>query len=304
MRRQPATDEQIASLADGQGGVVERGQLRALGFSASAIDRRVRAGRLHPRFRGVYAVGHRVVGPDGLRWAAVMACGPTAVVSHLSAAATWSLQRSATRIVDVTVGLGGREAPPGVRLHRTRSLPPDEITRLDGLPITTPARTLLDLAASGLNRTRLELAVDRAEKQSLLDFAELRELLARYPGRPGTPSLKAVLAAYSAPLDTRSELEELVLELCDAHGLPRPLVNCVIEGEVRDFCWPSRRLVVEADSYSWHSSPSALNADRERDVQLTLAGWRSLRFTYAQVTRRRRWVAEAILDALLRFDVA
>jgi very-short-patch-repair endonuclease len=81
-------------------------------------------------------------------------------------------------------------------------------------------------------------------------------------------------------------------------------VNCVIEGEVRDFCWPSRRLVVEADSYSWHSSPSALNADRERDVQLTLAGWRSLRFTYAQVTRRRRWVAEAILDALLRFDVA
>jgi very-short-patch-repair endonuclease len=95
-----------------------------------------------------------------------------------------------------------------------------------------------------------------------------------------------------------------MLELCDAHGLPRPLVNTVIEGEVRDFCWPSQRLVVEADSFGWHSSPSALNSDRERDVALTLAGWRSLRFTYAQVTRRRSWVGEAILDALLRFDVA
>lgn len=284
--------------------MVGRGQLRALGLSAAAIDRRVRAGRLHMRFRGVYSVGHRVVGPTGLRWSAVLACGPTAVVSHHSAAAAWSLRRSASRVVDITVGLGGRKAPPGVRLRRTRSLPRDEVAELGGLPITTPARTLLDLAASGLSSTRLELAVDRAERQRLLDFAELRTLLSRYPGRTGTPSLKAVLASYSDPLDTRSELEDLVLELCDAHGVPRPLVNAVIEGEVRDFCWPSRRLVVEADSFGWHSSPSALNADRERDVALTLAGWRSLRFTYAQVTRRRSWVGEAILDALLRFDVA
>jgi Protein of unknown function (DUF559) len=214
------------------------------------------------------------------------------------------MQRSASRTVDVTVGLGGRRAPPGIRLHRTRSLPPDEIATLDGLPVTTPARTLLDLAANGLTRTRLELAVDRAERQRLLDFADLRALLARYSGRAGTPSLKAVLAAYSDPLDTRSELENLVLELCDAHGLLRPSGNVVIEGEVRDFCWPSRRLVVEADSYSWHRSPAALNSDRERDVVLTLAGWRSLRFTYAQVTRRRAWVGNVILEALLRFDVA
>jgi hypothetical protein len=204
----------------------------------------------------------------------------------------------------VLIGLGGRTPPAGIRLHRTRAIGDDEVTTLRGLPITTPARSLLDLAAGGLNRTRLQLAVDRAEQQRALDFADLHELLARFPQRAGSPSLRAVLAAYSDPLDVRSELETLVLALCDAHGLPRPLVNTVIEGKVRDFCWPARRLVVEADSYAWHRSPSALDADRERDVELTLAGWRVLRFTHAQVTRRSRWVADAILDALLRFNVA
>jgi very-short-patch-repair endonuclease len=94
-------------------------------------------------------------------------------------------------------------------------------------------------------------------------------------------------------------LEEIVVELCDAHGLPRPVENCVIEGKERDFYWPGRRLVVEADSFSFHRSPSALDDDRERDVTLTLAGYRALRFTWEQVTRRRRYVANAILRALV-----
>ena len=102
-----------------------------------------------------------------------------------------------------------------------------------------------------------------------------------------------MLSRYVAgTVDTRSVLEELVLELCDAHGLPRPQVNCVVEGRVRDFHWPRARLVVEADSYTWHRSPSALDDDRERDVTLTLAGYRCLRFTWEQVTRRRDYVAE------------
>jgi hypothetical protein len=259
-------------------------------------------GGCNRRYRGVYSVGHRRTGIEGEWWAAVLAYAPDGVLSHASAGAAWELIRSST--LHVTVPRNGRTRHPGVALHHRRSVPADELTQLDGLPIATPARTLLDLAASGLNRTRLELAVDRAEQQRVLDFAELRELLARYPRRPGTPSLKAVLASYSGPLDVRSELEELVLELCDAHGLPRPLVNTVIEGKVRDFCWPSRRLVLEADSFAWHRSPSALNADRERDVELTLARWRVLRFTYAQVTRRRKWVARALLTALLRLDPA
>jgi hypothetical protein len=302
MRDQGATDHQIAAIADRQHGVVAHAQLLELGLSGSAIGRRVAAGRLHRRHRGVYTVGHRRTGIEGVWWAAVLAYAPDGVLSHASAAAAFAMLRS--RAVHITVTRNGRKRRPGIVFHQRRSLPTDEVTSLDGLPITTPARTLLDLAASGLNRTRLELNVDRAVKQRLLDFDDLRTLLARYPGRPGTPSLKAVLASYSGPLDTRSELENLVLELCDAHGLPRPSVNSVIEGEVRDFCWPSRRLVVEADSYGWHSSPSALNTDRERDVALTLAGWRTLRFTYAQATRRRGWVARAILEALSRFDPA
>jgi Transcriptional regulator, AbiEi antitoxin/Protein of unknown function (DUF559) len=304
MRRELGIDHQIAAVARRQGGVVARGQLKALGLSPSAIDRRMRAGRLHALPRGVYAVGHPVVGPLGGRWAAVLACGPGAALSDRAAGAAWEIRRTSAALIDVTVPASGRAIRPGIRLRSRPSLPADEVTELNGLPITTPARTLLDLAASGLNRTRLELAVDRAEKQRLLDFADLRALLDRYAGAPGTPSLKAVLASYTDPLDVRSELEVLVLELCDAHGLPRPLVNCVIEGAVRDFCWPSRRLVVEADSFAWHSSPAALNADRERDVALTLAGWRVLRFTYAQVTRRRKWVAQSILSGLSRLDPA
>jgi hypothetical protein len=192
----------------------------------------------------VYAVGHGRVGSEGLLWAAVFATGPGSVVSHVSAAAGWEMLRSSSRTVDVTVGLGGRTAPRGIRLHRTRALADDEVTTLRGLPITTPARTLLDLAAAGLRDRPLATALDRAHKLRLLDFAELRRLLARYPRRAGTRSLKAQLARYRGPVDTRSELERLVNELCDAHRLPPPLVNTVIEERVRDFFWaalPARR---------------------------------------------------------------
>jgi very-short-patch-repair endonuclease len=301
MRDEHVADHTIARLAERQGGIVGRAQLLGLGMSPAAIGRRVRAGRLHPRHRGVYAVGHRRTGIDGAWWGAVLAYAPDGVLSDAAAAAAWGIARS--RALHVSVGPGGRAHRAGITLHR-RYLLDDEVTEHDGLPITTPARTLLDLAASGMNRTRLERAVDRAQQRSLVDFADMRMLLARYPHRRGTRSLNAVLASYADPLDVRSELEELVLELCDDHGLPRPHVNTVIEGKVRDFCWPACRLVVEADSYAWHRSPSALNADRERDVELLLAGWRVLRFTYAQVMHRREWVARAILAALRRVSLA
>jgi hypothetical protein len=186
------------------------------------------------------------------------------VLSHLAAGAAWRIARSSA--LHVTVTRNGRARRPGIVLHHRRSMPPDEVTQLGGLPITTPARTLLDLAASGLSRTRLELAVDAAQRKRLLDFAELQSLLARYLGRTGTPLLKAVLAEYSDPHDVRSELEAIVLELCDARGLPRPSENCIIEGEVRDFSWPSRRLVVEADSYTWPARP-------ERSTTIGSATW-------------------------------
>jgi hypothetical protein len=246
MGTQSAPDAEIAGIAGRQGGCIAHEQLRAIGFSPAAIQRRVRAGRLHPRHRGVYAVGR-----------------------------------------------AGRERHAGIKVHRPRELPSDI---LRGLPITTPARTLLDLSAAGIRN--LDTILDRAEQQRLISFDELHALLERYPRRPGTRSLKAQLDRYRGPVDVRSELERLVHKLCDARGLPLPNVNCVIEGKVRDFYWSHCRLVVEADSYTWHRSPGALNADRERDVELTLAGYRVLRFTYEQVTQRPEYVISAILSAL------
>lgn len=284
-------------LACRQGGVVTHGQLRVIGLSAAAIDRRIDAGRLLPLHRGVYAVGHQQVGKVGRRWAAVLACGPGAALSHESAAAVWDLAPVGGGL-HVTVGLGGRSAPHGIRLHRSRVGSPGDVTMVEGLPITTPARTLTDLAAAGWRGRRLERAVDRAELLRLVDFDELRTMSERR--RPGSASLKAVLSRYhTGPVDTRSRLEEIVFELCAAHGLPRPNVNTVIEGDVRDFAWPSNKLVVEADSYTWHRSPSALDDDRARDVPLVLAGWRILRFTWEQVTRRRGWVVATLRQAFV-----
>jgi len=304
MRGQVARDHEIARLANGQGGVASRAQLIDLGLPAKSIDRRVGDGRLHVIHRGVYGVGHRAIGVAGRRWAAVLALGDRAVLSHGSAADAWDLRSTASGLIHVSVtGRTGRARRAGIRVHRPEVLRGDETATLERLPLTTPARTLLDLAAGGLRGRPLEAALDRAALLRLLDFAELHRLLACYPHRPGSPSLQATLSRYVVgSAETRSVLEELVLELCDRHGLPRPEVSCSIEGRLRDFHWPGSRLVVEADSYAWHRSPSALNDDRERDVELVLAGYRTLRFTWEQVTRRPGYVRRA-LRAALRGDL-
>jgi hypothetical protein len=300
MRDQGDIDGRIAALAARQEGVVDHAQLRALGVSPQAIGRRIAGGSLHPRYRGVYAVGHPVLSVAGERWAAVRSCGDGAVLSHATAADAWGLRATASRAIHVTVpSLSGRRSRSRLRVHR-RLLPDDEVTKLDGLPITTAARTLLDLAAGGLRGRRLEAALDHAERRLRVDWAAMHRLLERHRGRPGVPALRETLNRYApGAVDTFSELEEIVLELCDDLGLPRPQVNTVIEGERRDFYWPGSRLVVEADSYRYHRSPSALNDDRERDVRLQLAGLIALRFTYEQCTKRRNYVRESILRGLV-----
>jgi len=299
MDPQSAPDHAIARLAGAQGGVVSHEQLVRLGLSRDDVRLRRERGRLLRLHRGVFAVGHRVLGVDGRRWAAVLALGDGALVSHHTAADAYDIRRSDAPVVHVTVrGRNGRKRHGGIRVHRPHVLPDDEVTVHRGLPITTPARTLLDLASARLPARALHDALDRADRLRVLDFAELRGLLARYPRRPGSALLNAQLARFRGYVDTRSWLERLVNQLCEDHGLPRPLVNISIEGRVRDFCWPDRGLVVEADSYAFHRSPAALNDDRERDVELTLAGLRVLRFTYEQVTERPEYVVRAIVNAL------
>ena len=289
-------DRVIAQIATRQNGIVARRQLVAAGLSHRQIDRRVESGRLHVLHRGVYAVGHRVVGAAGRWWAAVLACGDGAVLSHFSAAHAWRLRRSEAAVVDVSVGRSGHLDRRGIRLHRRRSLSAADITALDGLPITTPARTVLDLAAAGLRGAKLEAVVDIAVHERL-DFGDLERLLAS--AQPGTAELREVVRRYApGTVDVRSRLEALLIELCDAAGVPRPAVNVVVAGHVRDFFWAQVPLVVEADSWRWHRSPARLSEDRARDVSLTLAGIPFLRFSYEQVVERPGYVVGALRAAL------
>ena len=220
MRRQSASDSEIAALAGAQHGVVGRAQLLTLGFTVEAIDHRLRARRLLLAHRGVYAVGHAVLTIEGRWMAAVLAAGDNAVLSHASAAAAWDLRRLGAGAIHVTVpGDAGRKRRTGIRIHRSATLEPHETTSRRGIPITDPARTLIDLAAT-LKGRPLEQALDRAEQLRLVDFADLATRLEARPGRPGSPSLQAQLARYTAGSTfTRSELEERNCAF-DARGDP------------------------------------------------------------------------------------
>jgi very-short-patch-repair endonuclease len=217
--------------------------------------------------------------------AAVLATG--GALSHASAAAAWDLRPLATGAIHVAVaGRAGRMNRAGIRLHRPRTLERHDIATREGIALTTPARTIIDLAAT-LQGRPLEQVLDLAEQRRLVDFAELR-------ARPLPPSLQAVLSLYTDTTPTRSALEERFLKLCDDHGIRRPDVNTRVEGIEVDFAWRDARLIVEVDGYRYHRAPSAFETDRERDVILALAGWRVLRFTWTQITRRPPWVARAV----------
>ena len=172
-------------------------------------------------------------------------------------------------------------------MHRRGALKPTDVTVLRGIPITTAERTIIDLART-LSGRPLEHVIDLADQRGLVSFDRLRA--AR------SASLQAVLRGYS-PAPTRSELEEAFLRLCDEHGLARPETNGRVEGVEVDFVWRDRRLVVEVDGFAFHRAPAAFEADRERDITLTVKGWTVMRFTWAQITTRPAWVAAAIRSA-------
>jgi very-short-patch-repair endonuclease/predicted transcriptional regulator of viral defense system len=287
MSRKVDTDETIAGLAAAQHGVVSRSQLIRLGLRNDAVDHRIRRRVLHRLHQGVFAVGHPILTIEGRWMAAALATG--GVLSHATAAAAWDLRRRGAGAIHVTVpSTAGRKRREGIRLHRSRTLTAGDTTTVRAIPMTTPVRTIIDLATT-LKGRPLEHALDRAEQLRLIDFAELRR-------RPIPPSLQAVLSLYTAGVVTRSEMEERFLQLCDDHGIRRPNVNARIEGYEVDFVWRDRRLIVEVDGYAYHRSPTAFETDRERDVVLAMAGWLVLRFTWTQLTTRPAWVAAAIGD--------
>jgi very-short-patch-repair endonuclease len=278
-------------LAERQYGVVARAQLRALGLSNSAIRERVRQGRLQRLHRGVYAVGHRALRPEGRMLAAVLACGPGAVLSHRSAAALWGLRPSDRVRVDVTTAAHGGTGQSGIDLHRVRSLDPADVTEHRGIPVTTVARTFVDLAGV-VEKPALQRALNQAEILHLYDHAAFIETLDRSNGRRGAQALRAGLA--SPPAFTRSELEAQFLTLCRQHSLPQPLLNAAVCGYEVDFLWRQARLIVETDGYAYHRTRQAFEGDRRRDAELKRAGYEVLRVTYWQVRREPEWVASTV----------
>jgi very-short-patch-repair endonuclease len=274
---------------------VARFQLIRLGISASEIEARVRRGSLLPLFRGVYAVGHGAVGTWAHRIAAVLTVGEGAVLSHRSAATAWGMRATDGARFDVTVASrAGRRTRPRLAEHRM-AIEPFETTTLDGLPLTTPARTLVDLAEAVRPR-ELERAVAAAEGLRLFDLVAVQRVFDRHPARAGTRRLRALLASQELGEDlTRSELEERVLALCDRFDVARPQVNARVAGLEVDFYWPAAGLVVEADSRRHHHTRMAFERDRQRDAILLRQGLRVLRLTYARIVREPASVGADLL---------
>jgi very-short-patch-repair endonuclease len=294
----PRLDRAIAALAPAQHGVVARRQLIGLGVRPRAIPHRVAAGRLHQVHRGVYAVGHTVLGRRGRWMAAVLACGPGAVLGHASAAALWEVRFSSSRYIEVTVPTTSGRGRDGLRIHRSRSLRTDEVTTRHGIPVTTPARTVLDLAAT-LKPEHLNRLLDQVEIRELAEYPALDALARAHPGHHGSPRLRAALRTYEAASDrTNSGLERLFLTLCDEHGLPRPKVNHTVAGKQVDFLFERQKLIVETDSWRYHRTRRAFEADRARDAIHARAGYRTLRFTDHQLTIEPHAIARTIRAAL------
>lgn len=295
-----ALDLQIAEIAAGQHGVIALRQLRDLGASERAARRRLADRRLYPLFRGVFVVGRSHPALHG-RWrGATLALGDDALLSHRDAAVLHELASERRPSVDVTVP--GRNARPqrGIRPHRIVAVDPRDRTTIDGIPVTSLARTLLDLAGI-LDPTRLRRAYEQAERHRALDLVAIRELLARANGHRGTAKLRALLA-YDPTLAAQaaSELERIFLDLLREAGLPMPLVNVLVDGYLVDAYWPQANLVVELDGYEFHRDREVFERDRRKIAELRLAGREVLPLTHRQVTREPQWVIAAVAEQLSR----
>jgi predicted transcriptional regulator of viral defense system/very-short-patch-repair endonuclease len=298
----PLVDEAMGRLAAAQHGVVSRGQLLDAGVTATMIDKRVARGRLVVLHRGVYAVGHAHLRPDGHRLAAVLAVGAGAALSHRDAAALHGLRNAGATRIDVSTP-AQRASTQRIRVHARRALGAADVTTVEGIPVTTVARTLVDLGEL-LAHQQLTKVCGEAERQHKLDVKGIEEAIGRLRGRRGrgVAKLRAALgelAAHGTQL-TRSLLEDRFLSLLAAHDLPRPATNAYVAGYEFDAVWRTRRFAVELDGWDAHKTRRAFQHDRTKANTLTAGGWTVLRFTHADVVRRPQMVAGLVRSALSR----
>jgi hypothetical protein len=229
--------------------------------------------------------------------AAVLACGPGAVLSHRDAADLLGLRPSARARIDVTVaGRGGRRRP-GIDVHRPRHIDAADVTVVDGIPCTTVARTLVDLAEV-VSRREVERACERAEILRLFDLGAINAVCGRTPTRRGAAVIGSILGDYTAQVPTKSELEARFLAICDDAGVPRPRVNVWVDlprgGVEVDFLWEAERLIVETDGWETHGTKVAFERDRERDIRLRLAEWNPVRITWRRIENAREAVTREV----------
>jgi hypothetical protein len=290
---QAPVDEAVAALGAVQHCVFDLNQLRGLGLSESAVRKRAARSRLHRIHHTVYSLVPRALLTRRGHWmAAVLACGPGAVLSHRTAAALHGIRDTQRAKIDVAVPRRSALRRAGIDVHRAPCLAPQDITLVDNIPCTAVARTLLDLAEV-IPRRPLERAFDESEVRDLFDLCAMHDQLARNPTRPAAGIVQRVLEEhYVGSTLTESELEEGFYALCRSYGVPKPQVNQWIDlhdgGPMikADFVWRPERVIVETDGWKYHGTAQARERDPRRDQRMILAGWQPIRTTWRQVFRR------------------
>jgi hypothetical protein len=273
--RKPNIDGQIAQIAARQHGNITRQQLLKLGVDRRSVDYRGRTGRLHRVFRGVYAVGRPPIHPIERAAAAVLACGPRGALSHGSAMTLWGLWKRWDQPFEVTTALDRRST--AIRVHRSSTLLHRDVTIQQGIPVTSPARTLLDCAPS-LPPKSLTRTINDARRAKLLTLDDLAVVAGRNPGHPGAPLLKRHVDDPHNP--TRSDGEDDFRDFCRRYGLPTPLVNTTLHGFEVDAYFESERVIVELDGWPFHRDKDTFESDRDRDATMLMHDIPTIRVTY------------------------
>ena len=296
----PWADHAIRDLAGQQEGIVTAAHLAALGLTRGAVRHRLASGRLVLLHPGVFAVGHACLSREARWLAAVWACGPNAALSHRDAGALHRVRRSNRRRIDVSTPDRGRKGHPGIDLHRVRRLHPDDVTMHGLIPVTTVARTIVDLCE--VDPRSVPRAFHEADVQRLLDVPAVVAAMDRVTGRRTLRPLRRVVAeAVDAPPDG-GELARRFLELCRAGALTPPVAGTEVEVNGRqwevDFAWPRFGVAVETDGAAVHHTRRAFERDRLRDADFAVEGWVVLRFTWRRLRDEPAEVAAVVRRVL------
>ena len=295
-----AREERIAAVARLQRGRIAFRQLRAIGVAPASVDWLVAKRHLFPSLRCVFLVGHTASTELGAETDAVLSVRDGGLLSHWSAAALWGLWTLLPKLVDVTVDASNAATNPGVRVHRSRILESRDIWMRKGLPVTSPARTLLDIAPTATDR-QLELAFDRGIVERVIKPAHVADVLSRAGGHRGRARLAALLGQeQGASTMTRSDAEERLLSLIREAGLPLPQVNAPFGVWTLDFYWPKAGFAIETDGYRYHSSRYRYERDRRKDNDLRRADIEVMRIVPREITDRSHGLVADITRVLVR----